>query len=93
MNSIESQHLDPLPQEQSSAITAALLPLPVEDDQLIRAGDLPRYTGIASQTHARWRTEGVGPRFVYLGRRVFYRAGELRRWIKEQERQYTIGWA
>lgn len=68
----------------------ALLPLPNDDDALIRAQDVSRYTGIARQTHARWRHEGVGPRFVRLGRRVFYRAGDLREWIRSRVRQNTI---
>lgn len=69
----------------------ALLPLPSDDDALIRAQDVSRYTGIASQTHARWRHEGAGPRFVRLGRRVFYRAGDLREWIRSRVRQNTVG--
>ena len=68
----------------------ALLPLPTDDDALIRAQDVSRYTGIAQQTHARWRHEGIGPKYVRLGRRVFYRAGDLRAWIRSQVRQNTI---
>ena len=68
----------------------ALLPLPNDDDALIRARDVSRHTGIARQTHARWRHEGVGPKFIRLGRRVFYRAGDLREWIRSQVRENTI---
>ena len=67
-----------------------LIPLPTGDDTLIRASAVPRYIGLAAQTLARWRHEGIGPRYVKIGRLVAYRAGELRRWIKEQERQNTI---
>ena len=67
-----------------------LLPLPSDDDALIRARDVSRYTGIAQQTHTRWRHEGVGPKFARLGGRVFYRAGDLREWIRSRVRQNTI---
>lgn len=69
---------------------AELAPLPPDPTILIRASAVHRFTGIQTQTHARWRHEGVGPKFVRLGRRVFYRAGDLRDWINSQVRQNTI---
>lgn len=72
------------------ALPDHLLPLPLDDDVLIRARDVSSYTDIAQQTHTRWRHEGVGPKFVRLGRRVFYRSGDLRAWIRGQVRQNTI---
>ena len=48
----------------------ALLPLPDDDDTLIRRADLPRYLPIAAQTAARWAVEGQGPKFVKIGRRL-----------------------
>ncbi len=78
------------PMDTSNA-AIALLPLPKEDDTLIRRADLPRYLPVASQTWARWATEGQGPRFVKLGRRlVAYRAGDIRDWLQGQERRNTI---
>ena len=73
--------------------TAALtlLPLPKEDDTLIRRVDLPHYLPIAAQTLARWAVEGQGPRFIKIGRRlVAYRAGDLRAWLRDQTRENTI---
>ena len=66
-----------------------LLPLPPGDETLIPAPNTHRFTGMATQTHARWRGEGVGPEFVKLGRNVFYTAGALRSWIKSQTRNNT----
>ena len=67
------------------------LPLPIEDDTLIRRVDLPDYIPVASQTLARWAVEGQGPRFIKLGRRlVAYRAGDLREWLQGRVRQNTI---
>ena len=69
----------------------SLLPLPENDDTLIRRADLPQYLPIAAQTAARWAVEGQGPCFVKIGRRlVAYRAGDIREWLHGQVRQNTI---
>ena len=78
-------------------MTTALLPLPEDDDTLIRRADLPRYIPVAKQTLCRWAVEGQGPRFIKVGRRlVAYRAGDLREWLQSQTRENTIhkdeGW-
>jgi predicted DNA-binding transcriptional regulator AlpA len=78
-------------------MTTALLPLPENDDTLIRRSDLPRYIPVASQTLARWAVEGQGPKFCKIGRRlVAYRAGDLREWLRGQVRENTVtnddGW-
>lgn len=78
-------------------MTNTLLPLPENDDTYIRRSDVPNYIPIAAQTLARWATEGQGPCFVKLGRRlVAYRAGDLREWLHSQARENTIqksdGW-
>ena len=68
-----------------------LLPLPQDDDTLIRRTDVPNYVPVASQTLARWAVEGQGPRFIKGGRRlVAYRAGDLREWLQGQVRENTI---
>ncbi len=72
-------------------VSQALLPLPEDDDVLIRRADLPQYIPVASQTLARWACEGEGPRFIKIGRRlVAYRSGDLRAWLRGQVRQNTI---
>lgn len=74
----------------TSITDQSLLPLPANDDTLIRRGDVPRYIPVAAQTLARWAVEGQGPRFVKLGRRlVAYRAGDLREWLQGQVRDNT----
>ena len=68
-----------------------LLPLPEDDDVLIRRADLSTYLPIAPQTAARWAVEGQGPIFVKVGRRIVaYRAGDLRDWLRAQTRQNTV---
>jgi predicted DNA-binding transcriptional regulator AlpA len=68
-----------------------LQPLPDNDDTLIRRADLHKYVPVATQTWARWATEGQGPKFLKLGRRlVAYRTGDLREWLQDQVRENTI---
>ena len=67
-----------------------LRPLPENDDTLIRRADVPNFLPVASQTLARWASEGQGPKFVKLGRRlVAYRVGDLREWLRGQMRENT----
>jgi predicted DNA-binding transcriptional regulator AlpA len=71
----------PETRSESHTQVGELLPLPDSQQALIPASSLPEYIGIALQTLARWRHEGYGPRYVKLGRRVFYRSGDIRTWI------------
>ena len=72
-------------------MSLALLPLPEDDNALIRRVDLPQYIPVASQTLARWACEGQGPRFIKVGRRlVAYRAGDLKAWLHSNRRNNTI---
>ena len=64
--------------------------LPERGDVLIAAAQVPEFIGIQRQTMAKWRCDGAGPKFVRLGRRVFYRSSDLREWIDAQVRQNTI---
>jgi len=68
----------------------SLLSLPTDPDVLLRAAEVPSYVGIAQQTLSKWRHEGHPPRFVRLGRRIFYRSGDLREWIRDQIHENTI---
>ena len=77
--------------QHSNSDGGFLLPLPGDDDTLIRRSDLHRYLPVATQTLARWAVEGQGPRFMKVGRRlVAYRAGDLREWLQGQVRANTI---
>ena len=79
---MEQQTEDPMPNN--------LLPIPPEEDLLIRAADVPKYIGLAHQTLSRRRHEGLPPRFVRLGGRVYYLATDLRSWVHSQVRENTI---
>lgn len=44
-------------------------------------------TGISEKTLANWRSLGVGPRFVRLGKvhgRIVYRVADIEAWLAEQ---------
>jgi|GEM_PF-1070358 hypothetical protein len=64
-----------------------LIPLPADDDTLIPRSEVPRYLPIAVQTLAKMACTGGGAPFIKIGRRVVYRAGDLRQWLSE--RTYT----
>jgi predicted DNA-binding transcriptional regulator AlpA len=49
--------------------------------QLIDAPVVAGAIGVAEQTLAAWRSDKTGPDYVKLGKNVFYRADDLRRWI------------
>ena len=41
------------------------------------------------RTLARWRLIGTGPRYVRVGRKVFYRLRDLEAWLDQQTRHTT----
>jgi predicted DNA-binding transcriptional regulator AlpA len=75
-----------------TALTStSLIPLPEDDETLIRRSDLPKYLPIATQTLARWAVEGHGPRMTKIGRRVVaYKVEHVREWLQGQVRESTI---
>jgi Helix-turn-helix domain len=73
----------------SAHVPTSLAPLPA-DDRLIPAAQMPAYIGLAVQTLARLRHEGKGPAFVRVGRRIFYPANQVRRWLNERTYENTI---
>ncbi|MGH7556783.1 MAG: helix-turn-helix transcriptional regulator [Gemmatimonadota bacterium] len=61
-------------------------PLPQESDTLLTRGDLARILRVSPFTLARWTSRGEGPPWIKLGsRRVVYRSGDVRAWLKNQK--------
>ena len=60
---------------------SGLSPLPANMEALVPSKDAPAHLGVAEQTLARWRSEGHGPPYIKLGKKVYYRAGDLRAWV------------
>jgi predicted DNA-binding transcriptional regulator AlpA len=58
----------------------------ISDNTLLNTRDLCAWLGVSFPTLCRWRDTGIGPAYVRLGvRRVVYRAGAVREWIRSQE--------
>ena len=68
---------------------SGLSPLPANMEALVPSKDAPAYLGLAEQTLARWRCEGHGPPYVKLGKKVYYRVGDLRSWMETGRVQPT----
>lgn len=50
-------------------------------DFIIRE-DLADELGVTTDTLARWATQGAGPDFLKIGRRVYYPKDSVRAWLK-----------
>ena len=65
------------------------------DDVLFDTRDLaerltsPSGNGPSPRTLEGWRDRGIGPEFVKVGHRVFYRQSAAERWLDEQTRTHT----
>ena len=64
------------------------------DGRVFGERDAGRYLGgerhpVSERTLQRWRLEGIGPKFLKLGRLVRYRQSDLDRWVDAQLRTST----
>jgi hypothetical protein len=59
----------------------------VEDDPLLSNEDTAGICRVTPQTLAAWRSRGRGPRYLKIGRGVFYRESAIAAWLKAQERE------
>ena len=57
--------------------------------QLMTTKETSAYVRHAVQTLAKWRVYGKGPRWVKMGRSVFYDRSELDLWIDANTRRST----
>lgn len=62
-----------------SATSGSTVVMPV----MLSSGDAADYLGVSTNTLARWRMDGVGPKYVKSGRYVRYPAHYLAKWFKE----------
>lgn len=68
--------------EQERAATPHASPL-LED--WIGRAELAGELGISEDTLSRWETRRLGPPCIRVGRKVLYRRGAVRDWLKAQE--------
>lgn len=60
------------------------------EKQRFNVREAAEYLGVAAQTLNRWRmTEGEGPDFVKMGRRVVYERETLDTWLAANRRKST----
>lgn len=62
-----------------SATSASTVVMPA----MLSTGDAADYLGVSIDTLARWRMNGVGPKYVKSGRYVRYPAHYLVQWFRE----------
>ena len=53
-------------------------------EPLWTVADVSRYLGVPSQTLYGWRTRGIGPRAVRVGRHLRYLPADVRSWVELQ---------
>lgn len=56
---------------------------------LITAEQFGKEFGWSKQTLQRMRSEGTGPRFVYVGRRIFYDRADIAEWVEQHKKTRT----
>jgi len=62
----------------------------VEDDPLESDKRSAKTLGVLTGTLAAWRCQGRGPRYVKVGRKVYYRRSALTEWLRAQERDPAV---
>lgn len=65
-------------------MTDDLRPFPDNNDALITRSQLTQYLPLTSQTLARWKYEGKGPRCVRLGKVSVYRVADVKEWLRRE---------
>jgi predicted DNA-binding transcriptional regulator AlpA len=62
----------------------------VEPEELVACDKIAKMLGIATQTLANWRSEGCGPRYLKVGRLVYYRRSDISAWLASQIRDPKV---
>ncbi len=60
------------------------------EDRLLSAPETGEMLRKSPATLERWRREGTGPKFGYIGRSPLYRLGDVRDWIKTNRKGHVI---
>ena len=62
----------------------------LDDNGLYIPGEVaPIFRHPGTRTLERWRTEGTGPEFVKVGRRVAYTGKAIKEYLRKQTRTHT----
>ena len=58
-------------------------------NDLLTTEEAATYLRLSPRTLERYRVTGEGPRYLKIGRLVFYRRSELEHWLKDKTRRST----
>lgn len=59
-------------------------PLVSIEQSLLTQRETSRVLHISQRTLQKWRSEGRGPRWLRVGRRIWYRPADIEEWLDEQ---------
>lgn len=59
------------------------------DDPLRSSAEFAAQARLSPRTPPAWRTRGLGPPFIKIGARVFYRQSAIDRWLADRTRSST----
>ena len=59
--------------------------------EMFTPAEAAEYVRYPEETLRRWRSLGIGPKFVKAGRHVRYRKVSLDRWLTEREQEAARG--
>ena len=62
-----------------------------DDEVVLVTKEAARLLKQHEQTLFRWRTQGYGPKFIRLGRKVVYRKSTLLAWLADEEERQGGG--
>lgn len=60
-----------------------------DNDKLIDTETLAEWIGEIPSRLNKWRVDGIGPKFISKARRISYRVGDVREWLKSRTVQST----
>ena len=58
--------------------------MPILDEPMLPEDEAARELKVKPQTLGAWRHRGQGPAFVKIGKLVFYRPSDIRRYVKSR---------
>lgn len=63
----------------------------MDEDELLTGKECARALRMNADVLRKWRKRGLGPAFVPIGRRVFYRRGAIGKYLQDLERPAAAG--
>lgn len=61
-------------------------PRDIATDPLLTGNEVAQRLGMSPGTLTNWRSVGIGPAYIKMGRNVRYRSSRVNEWVEQQER-------